>query len=379
MFESITFALMPGMMGDNPIFSNPLIGILIFYAPLILLIFYGQKIQTWMILGDVSKSVGKLKIMREKARKEAINYLNTTTKSETDMTPKVDQFLEYFTIMPIDMDPTGVMRKLEHIMTTRDARMRDEVSKLVPDADPVTRSTLENMIEAASALNFIYKIVRHFYLLGKKSSSMFILAQLQMIMSMIMQEADALTGAMDAFKKAQPIGDGIGPMVVGKHMIDAEKKEIAKDTVYAKTQIKGRSVYLLTAQGPAGNVGEPGNAIQKMVEEMKIKPCSIIMIDAALKLEGEKIGEIAEGSGAASGGIGVDRFKIEEVAAKYNIPVYAIVIKQSIIDAISVMKKEIAESAERARQVMESVLDEKTKEGDTIIIVGVGNTLGVAQ
>ena len=43
------------------------------------------------------------------------------------------------------------------------------------------------------------------------------------------------------------------------------------------------------------------------------------------------------------------------------------------------MKKEIAESAERARQVMESVLDEKTKEGDTIIIVGVGNTLGVAQ
>ena len=103
------------------------------------------------------------------------------------------------------------------------------------------------------------------------------------------------------------------------------------------------------------------------------------MIDAALKLEGEKIGEIAEGIGAAIGGIGVDRFKIEEVASKYNIPVYAIVIKQSIIDAISVMKKEIAESAERARQVMESVLDEKTKEGDTIIIVGVGNTLGVAQ
>ena len=296
-----------------------------------------------------------------------------------ELAPRIDQFLEYFTIMPIDMDPSGVVGKLEHIMTTRDDRLKAEIRTLVPDADPVRASVIENLIEAASALNFIYKIVRHFYLIGKKTTSMFILAQLQMIMPMVLLEADALTGAIDAFKKAQPLGDGIGPMVVGRLMLDSEKKEVAKETVYSQSELKGRKVYLLTAKGPAGSVGQPGNGIKNMVEELDIKPNAIIMIDAALKLEGEKTGEIAEGIGAAIGGIGVDRFKIEEVATKHGIPLYAIVIKQSIVDAISVMRKEVAEAGDKTREVMERIVEEKTKEGDKIIIVGVGNTLGVAQ
>ena len=43
------------------------------------------------------------------------------------------------------------------------------------------------------------------------------------------------------------------------------------------------------------------------------------------------------------------------------------------------MKKEIAESGDKTREVMERIVEEKTTEGDKIIIVGVGNTLGVAQ
>ncbi len=365
---------------DNPILGNPLVSIAIFYGPLALLIIYGQRIQAWMILNDVSRSVGKLKLMKEKGRKEAVEFVTGGSNAKVDeFAPRIDQFLEYFTIMPVDMDPSGVVGKIEHIMTTRDDRMKAEIRKLVPDADPVRASVIENLIEAASALNFIYKVVRHFYLIGKKTSSMFILAQLQMIMPMVLLEADALTGAIDAFKKAQPLGDGIGPMVVGRLMLDDEKKEVARETVYSQTELKGRKVYLLTAKGPAGNVGQPGNGIQKMVEELDIKPNAIIMIDAALKLEGEKTGEIAEGIGAAIGGIGVDRFKIEEVASRHGIPLYAIVIKQSIVDAISVMRKEVAEAGDKTREVMERIIEEKTKEGDKIIIVGVGNSLGVAQ
>ncbi len=365
---------------DNPILGNPLISIAIFYVPLALLIVYGQRIQAWMILNDVSRSVGKLKLLKDKSRKEAVEFVTGGSNAKVDeLAPRVDQFLEYFTILPVDIDPTGVIGKIEHIMTTRDDRMKAEIRKLVPEADPVRASAIENLIEAASALNFIYKIVRHFYLIGKKTTSMFILAQLQMIMPMVMLEADALTSAIDAFKKAQPLGDGIGPMVVGRLMLDSEKKEVAKETVYSQSELKGREIYLLTAKGPAGSVGQPGNGVQKMIEELKIKISVIIMIDAALKLEGEKTGEIAEGIGAAIGGIGVDRFKIEEVAAKNGIPLYAIVVKQSLVEAISVMKKEIAEAGAKTREVMERVLEEKTKEGDKILIVGVGNTLGVAQ
>jgi hypothetical protein len=363
---------------DSPL-SNPLINLALFYVPLILFMLYGQKFQTWMILNEISRSVSRLKVMKEKSRKETVDYITTTAGSSPDVTPRIDQFLEYFTIMPVDIDPSGVMKKLEHIVTLRDERVRTEIRKIAPSADPVKASTMENMIEAATALNYIYKIVRHFYLLGKRTTSIYVLVQLQMIMPMILQEADALIGAIDAFKQIQPIGDGIGPMIVGKSMMAAEKKAIAKDTVYSEADYKGRKLFLLKAEGPGGNVGQPGTAIQKMIEEMNVKLDFVIMIDAALKLEGEKTGEIAEGIGAAIGGIGVDRFKIEDVATKHSIPLYAIVVKQSIVEAISVMKKEIADSAEKVQALVNRIIEEKTKEGERVLVVGVGNTLGVGQ
>jgi len=359
--------------------SNPIVSLLLFYVPFFLLFLYGQRFQTIFILSEISRSVKKLQAMKEKSRKEAIDYIAASVGQSPEVTNRIDQFLEYFTIMPVDIDPSGVMQKLEHIVTLRDERVRAEIRKIAPAADPVKTSTMENMIEVATSLNYIYKIVRHFYLLGDRTKSYFVLVQLQMIMPMILQEADALIGAIDAFKQVQPIGDGIGPMIVGKMMLGKEKKSLAKDTVYSETSLNGRTLYLIKAEGPGGNVGQPGTAIDKMLEEMKVKLNTIVMIDAALKLEGEKSGDIAEGIGAAIGGIGVDRFKIEAVATKHNIPLYAIVIKQSIVEAISVMKKEIADSAEKVHALLTRVIEEKTKEGDRVLVVGVGNSLGVGQ
>ncbi len=93
---------------------------------------------------------------------------------------------------------------------------------------------------------------------------------------------------------------------------------------------------------------------------------SLIMVDAALKLEGETTGEIAEGIGAAIGGIGVEKFRIEKAAVDKDIPMYAVVVKQSLIDAISVMKKEIAEASDKTVAVVQRIIEEKTKEGDTV-------------
>lgn len=367
--------LVPG----QGLFDNPIISFLVFYLPFLVFILYGQRIQTYMILNEVGRSLNRLKIMKDRSRKEAIDYVATTLKPAQDPTDRIDQFLEYFTILPVDLDPSGIVRKIEHIMTVRDDRVRAEVKTIAPAADPVQTSTVENILEAATALNLIYKVVRHYYLLGKRTTSLYILIQLQMIMPIILQEADALVHAIDAFKQAQPIGDGIGAMVAAKLMLANEKKPISKDTLLSESEYKGRALYLIKAEGPAGNVGQPGNALEKLIGEMGLKPSAIIMIDAALKLEGEKTGDVAEGIGAAIGGIGVDRFKIEEVASKTDVPLYAVVIKQSILDAISVMKKEIAETVDKVISIVQRIIEEKTKEGDRIVVVGVGNTLGVAQ
>ena len=123
-----------------------------------------------------------------------------------------------------------------------------------------------------------------------------------------------------------------------------------------------------------GTVGRPHIAVEKLMTDPGTKVNSMIMIDAALKLEGETTGEIAEGIGAAIGGIGVEKFRIEKAAVDADIPMYAAVVKQNLTDAISVMRKEIAEAADKALAVVQRIIEEKTKEGDTILIVGVSET-----
>ena len=358
--------------------DNPLMYVL-WFAPIIILMIYGQKFQSWMILSDVSKSLSKLKTMKDTARKEAIDYIKASIKPSYDPSSKIDKFLEYFTIMPVDLDPNGIIGKLNHLMRTRDERIRTEVKKMAGIMTESEASRIENILEAATALNMIYKIVRHFYLLGKRTTSVFVLVQLQMVMPLLLQEAEALQNAIGAFKKGQPIGDSIGPMVVGKMMIGKEKKVIARETLYSEDEHKHRKLYLLKAEGPAGTVGRPGEAVQRLIVELGLKIDAIIMIDAALKLEGEKTGDIAEGIGSAIGGIGVEKYQIEEIATKFNIPVYAIIVKESVQDAITVMRKEIYDSFDKLIDTIYAIIEDKTTETQSVLIVGVGNTVGVAQ
>ncbi len=337
------------------------------------------KMQVYSALNDIKKNLEKLQILKDKSRKELMDYLTVSAKVPKEAQSRVDQTLEYFTIMPVDMDPNGIVGKIEHVTRLQDDRVRDELKMIAPQADAVQLSVAQNILEVATSLNMIFKIVRHFYIMGQKTKSYYILVQLQMIMPMISQEADALVGAIETFKQAQPVGDGLGPMVVGRFMHGKPSVEVDRETVYAKTDYKSRNLIVLKAQGPMGTVGRPHTGVEKLLNDENEKVKAIIMVDAALKLEGEATGEIAEGIGAAIGGVGVEKFRIEAAAVNKGIPMYAVVVKQSLIDAISVMKKEIAEASDKVVTVIQRIIEEKTKEGDTILIVGVGNTLGVGQ
>jgi hypothetical protein len=262
-----------GGEGLNP--SSPWMWVSIISLAIIpFFMMYAQKLQSRVIMGEISKSLAKLKTMRENARKEAIDYVNNAIKissssssaSSKDPAIGVDKFLEYFTILPVDLDPNGLVHKIDHIMQTRDDRVRAEIKKLCMGAEDKEISKIENILEAATALNLIYKVVRHYYLMGKRTTSMFILVQLQMVMPLLLEEAEALQKAITAFKRGQPIGDSIGPMVVGKMMLGKEKKLAARETVYSEDEYKGRKLYLLKAEGPAGTVGRPGEAITRLVE-----------------------------------------------------------------------------------------------------------------
>jgi hypothetical protein len=350
-----------------------------FYAIFIVFIFYGQRIQMYIMIREVENSLHKLKFIKDEGRKITIEAIKEIGKPTTDPSARVDRYLEYFTIGPQAMDPSGIVYKLDHILDVRDERLKDEVKLMAPTSDEVQVNNLENSLEAAMALNFIYKVVRHYYIQGKKTLSLYVIMQLQMILPMVMKEAEAYASALKAFAYGQPIGDGAGPLVAAKLMHGYEIRKLPKDCVMATVPIEGRTALVIKAEGPGGNVGKPGDAVEKVIEENEGKIATLIMIDAGLKLEGEMVGEVAEGIGAAIGGPGVDQYKIEEKLTKYHIPNYAVIVKEDIGDAVSPLRKEINDSVDKVIERVKAVMLERTKEGDKVIIVGVGNSIGVGQ
>jgi len=366
----------PGGLGNNSTLSS-LLNVL-FYVVFIGFMFFGQQIQSRIALMQIDGAVRKLENMRNDAKSLTLKTLREVGKPKDDPTSRLNSLLEQFLIEPVSMDPAGIVGKFDHLLDVREDKFKADVTRIAPEATPAQVNNLENLVEASWALNYMFKVVRHLYLLGKKTFSVFVIFQLQAFLPLIMMEAEAYQGAAKAFAEGHPIGDGAGPLVASKLMRGHEVRKVPKDMVAAETTREGRRIIALKAEGPGGNVGKPGDAIRQVLEENSGKASMIIMVDAALKLEGEKTGEVGEGIGAAIGGIGTERFKIEEEATKFGIPVYAIVIKQSIQEAVNTMKKEIAEAADPTIERIKQLITERTKDGELVIIAGIGNTIGIA-
>ena len=360
-------------MGDD---SNPFM-MLIWFLPIILFVFYGQRIQLIITSRDIKKSLSELEQFRNDSRDELINYIKQKLSPNGDPTQKLDRFFDYFTIMPVDIDPNGMIPKIHHLVRSREDTTRKQVMSMFSEISTLEITKVQNLLEIVTTLQLLHRIVRHLFLTAKKQNNYPLILPLQMMLPFIMEQAEALKDAVPAFKQGQPIGDGIGPLVVGGMMLDTKKQKAEFETVYSESEFNDRKLILLKAEGPYATVGRPGEATESLVE--KLKPNIIIMVDAALKLEGEDTGDVAQGFGAAIGGVGTDRFKIEAIATKHDIPIFAIVVRQSVKDAITLMKKEISDQTEKVRNQVYEMITDNSNPNETVLVIGVGNTLGVAQ
>jgi len=350
---------------------------LIWILPIIIFVLYGQRIQLMVSSNEIKKDISKLEEFKNDSRQKLIDYVKNTLNPKDDPVKKIDSFLEYFTIMPIDLDPNGIIPKINHLVHSREDFTRLQVRSLFTEISDFEMSKVHNLLEIVTSLQLFHKITRHLYLTAKKQKNFPLILPLQMMIPFIMEEANALKHAVDSMKNGQPMGDGIGPMVVGEMMLITSKQNAAFETVWSKSEYEGRELLLVKAEGPNATVGRPGEAIENIIPQKK--PDLIIMIDAALKLEGEDSASIAKGFGAAIGGIGTERFKIEDVATKNSIPILAIVIKQTIKEAITLMSEDIAKQAKSVKNQVYEMIEENSKSGQTVMIVGVGNTLGISQ
>lgn len=337
---------------------------------------YGQRIQTFFMLVSVRRKLRQLELFKNSARSRLFNLLQGYNQSLTDTAKRLDMLTESFMIAPENLDPAGIIGKLQHVLDTYDDHLKHEVHRLAPAATEIEANNLTNLLEVSIDLDTIFRVVRHYYLQSKKQGGILALTQLQMSLPTIMEEAEAYNAAIDAFAKGKPVGDGVGPSIATRFAQGSEPTELVKDTNLYENTFEGRKLFIVRAKGPGGNVGKPGLAVEKLIRERgPIK--AVVTVDAALKLEGELTGEIAEGVGAAIGGPGVERYHVEEAATKNQVPLYAVVVKMSSKEAISEMNTQITAAAEEAEGHVRAAILAGTVPGDTVILAGIGNTIGI--
>jgi len=335
-----------------------------------------QKMQFWRFSSVVRRRIYELNELENDGRRKSIKYL----KDLNVPNPKelIENYVDnFFMISPVDIEPTDIISRLRHLLRTRDEAVKRYVIENLKNISDEVRQKIEVMLELNSILTFINKVVKHYYNLGVKYNDWVLMMRLALDVNQIYLLAKAYNNAIEAFGVGAPIGDGAGPLVVRTLANSSEEREIVPETVVYESFFENRRLYVVKAKGPGPTVGRPGEALEKLVNELDGKIARIITVDAALKLESERSGEVAFGVGAAIGDIGPEKIAMERIATKYSIPLDAVVVKMSNEEAITTMTKEIYDGVLKAVDVVKNIIRSKTKEGDAVVVIGVGNTLGI--
>lgn len=337
-------------------------------------ILFFNRIMVMQVMFKLERSANLLEGMSSKAERIVLKKINKRPDKKLRQT--INNFLEFFVIPPVSIDPYGIMKKFEHIVDLEKYRFKYFIKQVAPELGSEEQSNLMMGMSGAISLHELAKIVRHFVELIKKTKSYNLALVIQMQLPFIERIGKALLRGTEALSNGWPLGDTIGAYVAGNFIGDSKVTEGDEETVVCRKRHKKRDIIVIKAKGPGSRTGNPGRVLEKISKRERI--AKIITIDAAAKLEGEKTGIVAEGIGVAIGGIGVEKSHVEDIAVKKNIPLDSIIIKMGEEEAIMPMKKSILDSVPKVMGILNETIERTTEKGK-IIVVGVGNTSGVGN
>jgi hypothetical protein len=356
--------------GQSDLLSN--IVTLAWFGFILITFFFSQTIMIMQIIFKSERSVLMLEDLAIKGKKKVLKKI--AKGSNKEITDKVNKFMDFFVIEPVGLDPYGIVQRIEHLVNLSEGRFRQFVEEVAPELGEEEKANLVMGVSGAVSLNQIAKIVRHYLEMTKKTKNLQFAVMLQMLLPLAEKLSKAMLNGTDAFINGWAVGDGIGCLAAAAMIGNTKVKNADDETVVARKKIKGKNVIIVKARGPGGRLGKLGRVVEAIIKKEKI--AKIITIDAALKLEGEKLGATAEGTGVAIGGAGVDRAYIEAISTRKAIPLDTFVIKMGQEEAIQPMKKEIIDAKE---SVIKAVEDDIAGTKGKIILIGVGNTTGVGN
>lgn len=357
-------------------FGNDIFGTIISFILIFVLIIFGPRLMVTQTIWKLEKDVMELEMMAERSRRDTVKTF--LKKPSREIQDKIKNFMDFQIAEPVSTDPFGIIKKLDAVLRQAENRHKIFVDSIAPKLDEESKKNFRAALLHTSGIHQIAKIMRHLLETIKKYKIFQLALILQMQFPLIKRVADGLFDSVNAFTKGLPIGDAIGPMIISNY-IPKGKAVLMKDEdfVFYKTKMFGKDVILSRANGPGVSIGYPERFVEKILKKEKIT--RIITVDAAMGMEGEKSGSVAEGVGFGQRGSNpVASFYIEEMAVKKGIPIDDIMIKEIGEQGLQVMSKPILDSLQKASAEMENAIKRAGKR-ERILVIGLGNTGGVGN
>ena len=347
-----------------------IIGIIV----VILFILLLPRIIRMRLISSVLRATQKLEELVNESQELLVKLCQEKGNPPRDPRELVENYMEFFVIPPVDLDPNGIVEKYRKILDLSEDQFQRMARELAPDADSEWISNIIMTLKSTLGLQGVYKMVRHNLVLAQKTGNLQILLMLQMNLPLIMRIVKAQFDGTQAFSAGKPIGDGLGPLIAGMLLKKHVELEEQDGMIVGRREMDGRHVIIARAKGPGARVGKVGPTITNLIQKEGLK--RIITVDAAVKMEGENTGSIAEGIGVVIGGPGVDKWMIEESMVKGDLEVDAVIVKMSPEEAISQMNEDILKAAKKALCVVRDSIY-RSEIGSKVLVVGVGNSCGL--
>ncbi|MGC8993543.1 MAG: DUF1512 family protein, partial [Candidatus Aenigmatarchaeota archaeon] len=319
------------------------------------MMFFYPRMLLYQLIARFSKTAELLDNLSKRGKEKIVSKIKNDKK---EVREKINNFLEFFVISPVSLDPFGIVKKFEHLLNLEENRFKYFVDRIAKDLNEEEKWNLISALSAEMTIHQLSKTVKHYIKLIEKTKSYQLGLILQMQLPLVEKFSKSLYKATEALIDGIPIGDSVGPLLAASFMKN-EAKEI-DNMVYSIEKFNGKSLIVMKAKGPGARIGKIGRAVEKIVKKYKVE--KIITVDASLKLESERTGEIAEGIGVAIGGIGVEKAIIEEIATQKKIPLDSYIIKMSQEEALLPMKEEILNASfEVKKRIEENLRESKEK------------------
>ena len=328
-----------------------------------------------LLMQIVYKLRNSLQILEGNANKAEEIFLNTVSHPEDkEVKEKLEPMKNMVMQTPTSLDPYGIVKKLENILDSSESKMKGFVEDIAGEREEEEKANLVMAFKGVYGAHQLFLVMRHFQKLIEETQNYQLGGALQMVLPVYEELSESQMKATEAFVKGVPIGDSVGPYITAMFM-ENEAEEVAEDIVVSKEEFDGKNLHVVKSKGEGARLGKYGDAVDKVASENDID--LIITVDAGMRFEGEETGKISEGIGVLMGGPGVEKSKIEDVATEKDIPLEGFVIKQSGPQASKPMHKKIYNAADKAKEKIQSYIQNSDKEN--IMLIGVGNTCGIGN